>query len=85
MNPDSNPGANSRRIAAGLLPPDLPPQSPEAEMALIASLILDPPCIVQVIDILDSDAFYHAPHRMIFGALLAMHRSRRLSTARIAS
>jgi replicative DNA helicase len=49
------------------------PESLAAEAAVLGSMIIDPTCIGQVVDILQRDAFYRLEHQMIFDALIALY------------
>ncbi|MEO1129041.1 MAG: replicative DNA helicase [Planctomycetota bacterium] len=52
----------------------LPPNAPEAEMALLGSMILDPNVIDEVIQLVTSgDAFYSESHAAIFDAMRDLH------------
>jgi replicative DNA helicase len=46
----------------------IPPQSLEAEMAVLGSMMIDNDCIGKVIEILSSDFFYRTVHKKIFTA-----------------
>lgn len=50
--------------------PRIPPQSIEAEKALLGSLMLKPDGIHEVTDLISSDSFYVEKHRVAFGAML---------------
>ena len=54
----------------------IPPQSLEAEGALLGSLLLDAEAIWRVVDFLEAKDFYKATHRMIYEAVadMAAHR-----------
>ena len=47
------------------------PESLAAEAAVIGSMIIDPVCIGDVIELLNIDSFYRVEHQYIFEALLA--------------
>src|SRR5271156_6514109 len=47
----------------------LPPHSVEAEMCLIASMMLDKEMIGQVVGIVDRDCFYQADHQVLFDVI----------------
>jgi replicative DNA helicase len=49
------------------------PQSLAAEAAVLGSMIIDPECIGDVIELLKTDAFYRIEHQMIFAALIALY------------
>ncbi len=48
----------------------IPPQSLEAEMALLGSVMLRPDCIYEVMDIVSANSFYFEKHRTIFETML---------------
>lgn len=48
----------------------MPPQSLEAEAALLGSLLIDKEAIWRVVDVLEPKDFYKASHRMIYEAAL---------------
>ena len=48
----------------------IPPQSLEAEMALLGSIMLRPDCIYEVMDIVSPNSFYFEKHRTIFETML---------------
>jgi replicative DNA helicase len=50
----------------------LPPHSIEAEMCLIASMMLDKEVVGNVVQIVDRDAFYQAYHQILFDLLLKL-------------
>lgn len=50
----------------------LPPHSVEAEMCLLASMMLDKEVIGQVIQIVDREAFFQADHQVIFDILVKL-------------
>jgi len=51
----------------------LPPQSVDAEEAILGGILLDPNAIERVKDILQPEAFYFNSHRNIYRAALALH------------
>jgi replicative DNA helicase len=55
----------------------LPPQSVEAEEAILGGILLDPEALTRVLDILRPDAFYIKAHREIYRASLALHHQGR--------
>src|SRR5215207_2282058 len=55
----------------------LPPHAIEAEMCLIASMMLDKEMVGQVVQIVDRDAFYQADHQIIFDVLVKMYEQNR--------
>ncbi|MGB7157929.1 MAG: replicative DNA helicase [Tepidisphaeraceae bacterium] len=55
----------------------LPPHSIEAEMCLIASMMLDKEMVGQVVQIVDRDAFYQADHQIIYDVLVKLYEQNR--------
>ncbi len=55
----------------------LPPHSIEAEMCLIASMMLDREAIGQVVQIVDREAFYQADHQILFDILIKLYEQNR--------
>src|SRR5215207_1018610 len=55
----------------------LPPHSIEAEMCLLASMMLDKEMIGQVVQIVDRDAFYQADHQIIYDILVKLYEQNR--------
>jgi replicative DNA helicase len=53
------------------------PQSLAAEAAVLGSMIVDPRCIGDVIELLRRDAFYHSEHQLIFDAIIALFEKNR--------
>jgi len=53
------------------------PESLEAEAAVLGSMIIDPVCISEVVDVLSTDAFYRVEHQYIFDALVALYEKNR--------
>ncbi|UCG57339.1 MAG: replicative DNA helicase [Phycisphaerales bacterium] len=56
------------------------PESLAAEAAVLGSMVIDPVCIGEVIEVLDSDAFYRDEHRMIFDALVGLYEKHKADT-----
>ncbi len=52
----------------------IPPQSLEAEMALLGSIMLRPEAVHEIIDVVTSDSFYSERHRIIFDTMLELFR-----------
>ncbi|MBX4210376.1 replicative DNA helicase [Candidatus Parcubacteria bacterium] len=50
----------------------LPPQSLEAEMALLGSIMLRPEAMHEIIDIVNKNSFYSDKHRLIFDTMLEL-------------
>ena len=55
----------------------LPPHSTEAEMCLLASMMLDKEIAGQIAPIVDRDAFFQADHQVIFDVLLKLYEQNR--------
>lgn len=53
------------------------PESLPAEAAVIGSMIVDPRCIGDVIEVLDREAFYHTEHQLMFDAVLVLYEKNR--------
>lgn len=53
----------------------IPPQNTDAETALLGSILLRPVNMIDVVDLLDEDAFYSDKHRIIYQAMLDLHRN----------
>ncbi len=53
------------------------PESLPAEAAVLGSMIVDPRCIGDVVEILDRNAFYHTEHQHIFDAIIALYEKNR--------
>src|SRR3954470_23566769 len=55
----------------------LPPHALEAEMCLLASMMLDKEMIGQIVQIVDREAFYQADHQIIYDLLLKLYEQNR--------
>ncbi|MGD1276019.1 MAG: replicative DNA helicase [Tepidisphaeraceae bacterium] len=55
----------------------LPPHSIEAEMCLLASMMLDREMVGQIIPLIDRDSFYQADHQIIFDVLIKLYEQNR--------
>ena len=55
----------------------LPPHSIEAEMCLLASMMLDKEMIGQIVQIVDREAFYQADHQIIYDVLVKLYEQNR--------
>lgn len=51
------------------------PQSLEAEQSVLGAVLLEPGCLVTVLEYLNADCFYTKQHRQIFSAILTMFSS----------
>ncbi len=49
------------------------PESPEAEAAVLGSMILDRECISSIVQILKVDSFYRLEHQLIYSAILDLY------------
>src|SRR5216110_622389 len=55
----------------------LPPSAVEAEMCLLASMMLDKDMVGQVVQIVDREAFFQADHQIIFDILVKLYEQNR--------
>ncbi len=55
----------------------LPPHSIEAEMCLLASMMLDKDMVGQIVQIVDREAFYQADHQIIYDSLVKLYEQNR--------
>jgi replicative DNA helicase len=55
----------------------LPPHSIEAEMCLLASMMLDREMVGNVVQEIDRDAFYQADHQIIFDVIVKLYEQNR--------
>src|SRR3982750_742232 len=55
----------------------LPPHSLEAEMCLLASMMLDKEMVGNVVQIIDRDAFFQADHQIIYDVLVKLYEQNR--------
>jgi replicative DNA helicase len=53
------------------------PESLAAEAAVLGSMIIDPACIGQVVEILNRDSFYRVEHQLIYDAIIALYEKNR--------
>jgi replicative DNA helicase len=53
------------------------PQDLGAEAAVLGSMIVDPRCIGDVVELLKRDVFYHTEHQVIFDAIVALFEKNR--------
>jgi len=61
-------------VTGELTPVRSMPESLAAEAAVLGSMIIDPDCIGQVVELLGRDAFYRIEHRNIFDALIGLKK-----------
>lgn len=52
----------------------LPPQSVEAEQAVLGSILVNPESITRIVDVLDPEQFYRKSHQIIMQQLLTCLR-----------
>ena len=55
----------------------MPPQSVDAEVAILGGILLDPNALDRVADLLPTEAFYVKPHGIIYRACLALQKQGR--------
>jgi len=53
------------------------PESLAAEAAVLGSMIIDPECIGDVVEIVEQDSFYRTEHQYIFDAIIALYEKHR--------
>ena len=53
------------------------PESLAAEASVLGSMLIDPECIGQVIEIVNQEAFYRVEHRYIFDAIVSLYEKHR--------
>ena len=51
---------------------NVPPQALEVEEAVLGAMLLEPLCVDEAIDQLDSTCFYSEQHRAIFSAMVEL-------------
>lgn len=49
------------------------PYSPEAEQAVLGSILIDPDCMEDVVNIVKQEYFYLPQHRVIFSSMMSMY------------
>ena len=69
----SPPRPTSGRVEAGRIMPE----SLAAEAAVIGSMIIDPVCIGQVVEMVSRDSFYRVEHQLIYDAVIALYEKNR--------
>ncbi len=70
-------GFGGKRTEAGGLTVRSMPESLAAEAAVLGCMVIDPPCIGRVIELLDCDAFYRPEHQNIYEALVRLYDKNR--------
>jgi len=53
------------------------PESLPAEAAVLGSMIVDPRCIGDVVELLNRNAFYHGEHQILFDAIITLYEKNR--------
>ncbi|MHC4394702.1 MAG: replicative DNA helicase [Planctomycetota bacterium] len=53
------------------------PESLAAEAAVLGSMLIDPGCISQVVELLRAEAFYRIEHQMMFEAIIGLYEKNR--------
>jgi len=64
------------RINQGSIPTRIPPQSVEAEVGVLGSLLIDKNAIVKIAEALTTEHFYQDRHAEIFKAILSLYEKR---------
>jgi replicative DNA helicase len=54
----------------------VPPNSIEAERAVLGSLLIDKDAIIKIADLLQQDDYYHEVHGLIYRAILDLYEKR---------
>ena len=54
------------------------PESLAAEAAVLGSMIIDPECIGQVIETLNTEVFYRSEHKIIFDAVVGLYEKNKV-------
>ena len=54
--------------------PTIPPNAPEAEMAVLGSMLIEKEAVERALEILDDNAFYGESHKVIFRIIEGLHR-----------
>jgi replicative DNA helicase len=60
-------------MAKDILKEKLPPQSEEAEMAVLGSMLLEENAIAQAIELLNENSFYKDAHKKIFAVIVSIY------------
>lgn len=66
-------GRSSRGKGDGSLVMRSMPEDLGAEAAVLGSMMIDPRCIGDVIEMVNRNAFYHSEHQMLFDAILSLY------------
>jgi replicative DNA helicase len=73
---DERPGASVNAppdVAGAMATVRTMPESLAAEAAVLGSMLIDPECIGDVVELVERDAFYRIEHRHIFEALISLY------------
>jgi len=70
---DSNREKTGKNIGAEQITGRSMPESLSAEAAVLGSMIIDPVCIGDVIELIDRQAFYRIEHQIIFDAIISLY------------
>ena len=60
-------------VSGAMAPVRTMPESLAAEAAVLGSMLIDPECIGDVVELVERDAFYRIEHRYIFEALISLY------------
>ncbi|MHC4435581.1 MAG: DnaB-like helicase N-terminal domain-containing protein, partial [Planctomycetota bacterium] len=60
-------------VSGPMVPARTMPESLAAEAAVLGSMLIEPECIGDVVELLERDAFYRIEHRHIFDALISLY------------
>ena len=60
-------------VSGPMVPARTMPESLAAEAAVLGSMLIEPECIGDVVELLERDAFYRMEHRHIFDALISLY------------
>ena len=60
-------------VSGQMAPVRTMPESLAAEAAVLGSMLIDPECIGDVVELIERDAFYRMEHRHIFDALISLY------------
>ena len=73
--PRKNPTTSEPAPGATTLAQRIPPQSLEAEMSVLGSVVLDKECAADVIRLVRPESFYRHEHQLIYQALLNLYEA----------
>ncbi len=72
VNPPLRAGAGASNLDVGLLGRAMP-ESIAAEAAVLGSMVIEPKCIGEVLELIKGEAFYRIENRIIFEAVIALY------------